>query len=193
MFGDVPQGLSPDVQLGPIVLLWEPSLSNPAVTLQPDAHSRGPAFHHACRRWCRHQPSQTLGTSIPPRLPALVPPLTHADPLPLAALIRHLPCCPCRVPQQGRPQAEAEGVGRQDEGQPEVRECVGCGVDWTKHLPAGSLGLWVRALLPAAALAAAVAGCWLLSGAGPGPTPAADAFADSSYSLPEEATTPNSA
>ena len=34
---------------------------------------------------------------------------------------------------------------------------------------------------------------WVLSGAGPGPTPAADAFADSSYSLPEESTTPNSA
>jgi len=50
----------------------------------------------------------------------------------------------------------------------------------------------VRILLPAAALAAA-GGCWVLSGAGPGPTPGADAFADSSYSLPEEATTPNSA
>lgn len=24
----------------------------------------------------------------------LVPPPTHADPLPLSALIRHLPCCP---------------------------------------------------------------------------------------------------
>ena len=158
-----------------MLLFARPQLSCPP----PPCRMRLGGLH--CRACCGIErcrpPARRPGA---PSLALLVP-AALAPPHPLCAWPPLLPL------QQGGSQAEAEGERCQDEGNTEDRECAVDG----RAPPTADFG---RGLGCAAAAASLLLPLWVLSAApGVAAPPAAGAFADSSYSLPEEATTPNSA